>query len=42
MAQRTYYPATKLFINIPPNISNLNHIQEVLKHRFRSAYYTQF
>jgi len=29
MAQFTYYPETKLFNNIPPNINNLNHdIQE--------------
>jgi len=25
MARFTYYPATKLFNNIPPNIKNLNH-----------------
>jgi len=37
-----YYPATKLFYNIPPNIKNLKHdIQEFLTHRFRSAYYAQ-
>jgi len=42
MAQFTYYPATKLFNNIPLNIKNLNHdIQEFLTRRFRSAYYGQ-
>ena len=42
MAQFTYYPATKLFNNIPPNIENLNHnMQEFLGRRFRSAYYAQ-
>ena len=36
MAQFTYYPTTKLFNNIPPNIKNLNHdIQEFLRHRFK-------
>jgi hypothetical protein len=42
MAQFTYYPETKLFNNIPPNINNLNHdIQKFLRHRFGSAYYAQ-
>jgi len=42
MAKFTYYPATKLLNNIPPNINNLNHdIQEFLRHHFRSAYYSQ-
>ena len=40
MVQFTYYPATKLFNNIPPKIKNLNlDIQEFLRHRFRSADY---
>ncbi len=26
MAQFIYYPATKLFNNIPPNIKNLNQV----------------
>jgi hypothetical protein len=42
MAQFMYYSATKLLINIHPNIKNLDHdIQGFLKHRFRSAYYAQ-
>jgi len=42
MAVFMYYPATKLFYNIPPNTKNLKHdIQEILRHRFRSAYYAQ-
>jgi hypothetical protein len=42
MAQFTYYPATKLLNNIPPNMKNLNHdIQELLMRRFRNAYYAQ-
>ena len=42
MAQFTYYPATNLFNNIPPNTKNLNHdIQEFLRHRFWSACYFQ-
>jgi len=42
MAQFMYYPATKLFNNIPPNIKNLNNdTQEFLQHRFRSTYYSQ-
>ena len=41
MAQFTYYPATKLFCNIPPNINYLNHdLREFFKAPFfRSAYY---
>jgi len=42
MEQFTYYPATKPYNNIPPNINNLNHdIQEFLRYRLRSAYYAQ-
>jgi hypothetical protein len=42
MAQFMYYPATKLFYNIPSNIDNLNHDkQEFVRHRFRSACYAQ-
>ena len=42
MAQFTYYPATNLFNNIPPNTKNLNHdIQEFLRHRSISVYYAQ-
>ena len=42
MAQFMYYPATKLFNNILPNINNLNHdMQEFFWHRFISACYAQ-
>jgi hypothetical protein len=42
MAQFMYYPATKLFYNIPTNIDNLYHDkQEFVRHRFRSACYAQ-
>jgi hypothetical protein len=42
MAKFMYYPATKLFYNIPPNIDNLNHDkQEFVRHWFRSANYAQ-
>ena len=42
MAQFTYYPATKLFNNISPNINNSNHdIQEFLRHCCRNVYYVQ-
>jgi len=40
MAQFTYYPANKLFNNIPPNINKSRHTG-VLTHCFRSAYYDQ-
>jgi hypothetical protein len=39
MAQFTYYPATKLLINISQNIKNLNH--DIQKYLRRRAYYAQ-
>jgi len=42
MATFTYYPATKLFYYIAPNIKKFkSRYTRVLRNRFRSAYYAQ-